>query len=130
MPASSEFCHLLTSFANSLDLNQAQQNIKSDLGQKELDPLKVFLKNFLKSSRRQKFTKNYPACKEIMFFFRVVQDLSFSNWVNFLASCDSRGTVVGVPMYDMCYQVDNKSFYKQRLVSSLFHPLPGPQVIM
>ena len=46
--SSSNFCHLLISFATSLDPDQDQQNVGPDLDPKLFDTLKVFLKEFLK----------------------------------------------------------------------------------
>ena len=69
--ASGEFCHLLLIFANSLDPDQAQQNVGPDLDPNCLT-LIAFLKeifekaNFKKKSEEDKNTmKNYAACKEL-----------------------------------------------------------------
>ena len=70
-PASGDFCRLLITFANSLDPDQARQNVGSDL-----DPnclilwwysWKIFLKKLIlkKINRLQKSMQNYPACKEV-----------------------------------------------------------------
>ena len=50
----------------------------------------------------------------------LIQDISYSNWLNFMISCDSRGTVVGVPIFDLLCHPDLKNFYKQRLVGITF----------
>ena len=70
-PASGDFCCLLTTFANSLDPDQAR-HVGPDLDPNCLIVM-VFLKvfflekgNFEKSSRRQKACKNYSACKELI----------------------------------------------------------------
>ena len=61
---------LLITFANSLNPNQAQQNVGPDLGPNCLT-LMVILKNFLKKSILKKIRgqinsiKNYPAGKEL-----------------------------------------------------------------
>ena len=74
-PASGNFCRLLITFANSLDPDQARQNVEPDLDPKSklFDTLMVFLKDFFKKKlilkkrihRRQKSMQNYPACKEL-----------------------------------------------------------------
>ena len=69
----SDFCHLLITFANSLDSDQARQNVGTDL-----DPTvtlwwyswKIFCKIQLKkkpkhSTDDKNSMQNYPACKEI-----------------------------------------------------------------
>ena len=38
LPASADFCHLLITFANSLDLDQARQNVGPDLDPNCLTP--------------------------------------------------------------------------------------------
>ena len=65
-------CHLLITLANSLDPDQARQNVGPDLDPNCLT-LMVFLKEFFetvdfekKISRRQKSMQNYPACKRLM----------------------------------------------------------------
>ena len=45
--AGGNICHLLITFANSLDLDQDRQNIDPDLRSKLFDTLIVFLKVFL-----------------------------------------------------------------------------------
>ena len=39
LPASSDFCHLLITFANSLDSDQARQNVGPDLDPNCLKPI-------------------------------------------------------------------------------------------
>ena len=64
MPASSEFCCLPINFANSLNSDQAQQNVGPDLDPSSLTLL--FLKEYFeKVMQRTKIMKNYPACKEL-----------------------------------------------------------------
>ena len=68
--ASGDFCHLLITFANSLQPDQDLQNVVPDLDQNCLiDTLIVFLKdffekfNFEKSADENESMKNYQACK-------------------------------------------------------------------
>ena len=60
LPHSGEFCHLLITFANSLDPDQEPQNVGPGLNPSRFDTWTNFLKkvNFKKVSAR-----NYPACK-------------------------------------------------------------------
>ena len=68
---SDEFCGLLITFANSLDPDQARQNIGPDLDPNCLTPRwylwKDFWENLIlnKSADDKKIVKNYPACKEL-----------------------------------------------------------------
>ena len=68
-PTSGDFCHLLITFANSLDPDQAWKKCRAWSGSKLFDTLMVFLTdffekvNFKKIYRRQKSMQNYPACK-------------------------------------------------------------------
>ena len=71
-PASGDFCRLLITFANSLDPNQARQNVGPDLVPNCLTfwwySYKIFFEkvNFKKKiHRRQKSMQSYPACKEL-----------------------------------------------------------------
>ena len=50
---------MMITFANSLDLDQAQLNVAPDLDSKLFHTPKVFLKEFTD----QKNLQNYPACK-------------------------------------------------------------------
>ena len=68
--ASGNFCHLLITFANSLDPDQARQNVGSDLDPNcltlwwyswEIILEKLILKKIF--HRRQKSMQNYPSCK-------------------------------------------------------------------
>ena len=71
-PACGDFCHLLITFANSLDPDQAQQIVGPDL-----DPNRLILwwysqKNFLKmfifekkKIRQKKNMQNYSACNSM-----------------------------------------------------------------
>ena len=45
LPASGNFCHLLITFANSLDPDQARQNVGPDLDPKLFDTLMVLKKS-------------------------------------------------------------------------------------
>ena len=63
------FLFWLITFANSLDPDQARLFVGPDLD-RTVDTLIVFLKEFFEKVnfekiRRQKITKNYPACKEL-----------------------------------------------------------------
>ena len=63
-PASGNFCHLLLTFASSLDPDQAQQNVGPDLDPNLFDTLMVFLKDFFEKVNLKKnpqMTKK--ACK-------------------------------------------------------------------
>ena len=73
--ASGDYCRLLITFANSLDRDQARQNVQPDPDQNWLTLLwyswkifffleKVNLKK--KLHRQQKSMQNYPACKEFL----------------------------------------------------------------
>ena len=66
---SSDFCHLLITFANSLDPDLVQQNVGSDLNPNSLT-LIVFLKELFekvnfekKSAEDNNSMKNNPACR-------------------------------------------------------------------
>ena len=64
--ASSNFSHLLITFANSLDPDQDQQNVGPDLDPTIVgfDTLTVFLKEFLKEvGRRQQMPEKLPGIK-------------------------------------------------------------------
>ena len=69
--ASGDFCRLLKTFANSLDPDQARQNVGPDLDPNCLTlwwySWKIFLKKLIlkKIHRQQKSMQNYPACKEL-----------------------------------------------------------------
>ena len=54
-------CRLLITFTNSLDPDQAQQNVGLDLNLKLFDTLMVFLKEFFK---KVDFEKNQQTTKE------------------------------------------------------------------
>ena len=65
-PTCGDFRRLLIIYANSLDPDQAQQNVGPNLDQL-FDTLMVFLKDFFEKvkkiiHRRQKSMQNYPAC--------------------------------------------------------------------
>ena len=68
-------CHLLITFANSLDPDQAWQNVRPDLDPNYLKLWWYSWNNFSKKlifkeiSRRQKSMQNYPACKELTTLF-------------------------------------------------------------
>ena len=70
-PASGDFCRLLITFANSLEPDQAWQNVGPDLDPNCLTlwwySWKIFFKIsiFKKIHRWQKSMQNYPACKEL-----------------------------------------------------------------
>ena len=67
--------HLLITFANSLDPDQAWQNVRPDLDPNYLKLWWYSWNNFSKKlilkkiSRRQKSMQNYPACKELTTLF-------------------------------------------------------------
>ena len=64
-PASGAFCRLLITFVNSLDPDQAWQNVRSDLDPNCLT-LWWYSKLFIKKIHRwQKSMHNYPACKKL-----------------------------------------------------------------
>lgn len=42
-------------------------------------------------------------------------DISYSNWLNFVIACDSRGTVEGTAWFDLSYQEADTKTYKHRL---------------
>ena len=82
LPTSGDFCHLLITFANSLDPDQAGQNIGPDLDPNCLTlwcySWKIFLGkvNLNKIHRWQKSMQNYPACKELkVLWFRTNEPL-------------------------------------------------------
>ena len=54
--ASGDFCHLLITFANSLDPDQDRKNVGPDL-----DP-----NSQNKSAEDNKSMENYPACKKLI----------------------------------------------------------------
>ena len=63
-----ETCHLLITFANSLDPDQDQQNVGPDLDPNCLCRTHDFLKKFIlkkKSADDKENMKNYPECKEL-----------------------------------------------------------------
>ena len=47
-PASGDFCRLLITFANSLDPDQARQNVGPELDPKQFGTLMLFMEEFLK----------------------------------------------------------------------------------
>ena len=53
---------LMTTFAHSLDLNQARLNVVPDLDSKLFHTPKVLLKEF---TDKKKQLQNYPACKHV-----------------------------------------------------------------
>ena len=61
-PASSNFCHLLITFENSLDPNQDQQN---DL---DLNSLILFLKDFLNERSQQSTTKSRRSMQHVKIY--------------------------------------------------------------
>ena len=65
LPACNFFCHLLIIFANSLEPDQACQNVGPDLDPNCMTE-RIFEKvDFGKKiSRQQTSVKNYPACTE------------------------------------------------------------------
>ena len=72
---SSNFFHLLITFANNLDTDQDRQNVGPDLGPNWLTMKELFEKdNFEKmSADDNKSLKNYPACKEFRELVQVAQ---------------------------------------------------------
>ena len=63
-PARGKLCHLLISFVNSLDPDQARQNVGPDLDPNSFDTLMVFLKDFfekvnLKKKKKTQMTKKH-----------------------------------------------------------------------
>ena len=59
-----ETCRLLITFANSLDPDQAQQNVGPDLDPNCFDTLMVFLKGFCeKVNFKTKSTDDKESCK-------------------------------------------------------------------
>ena len=69
--ACGDFCHMLITFANSLDPDQDRRNVGPDLDPNCLTLWWCSWKNFMKKvilkicSRRHKIMKNFPACKEL-----------------------------------------------------------------
>ena len=62
----SVYCHRLITFANSLNPDQAQQNVGPDLDQNCLFLKQFFFKKLIfKNIRRQKSMKNFPVGKEL-----------------------------------------------------------------
>ena len=61
------FCHLLITFANSLDLDQAQQNVGPDLDPNCLtlagSPERIFRKKFILKKNQQMTKKHAPITK-------------------------------------------------------------------
>ena len=62
--ASGDLCHLLITFANSLDPDQDQHTVGPDLDPNSLTLL-VSLKDFFINLGKSHSMKNYPACKEL-----------------------------------------------------------------
>ena len=68
---SRDFCHLLITFANSLDPDQDQLNVGPQSGYNQLDTLKVFLiffKNHYEKKDQQttKYGENLPSLQELI----------------------------------------------------------------
>ena len=67
-PASGDVCHLLITLANSLDPDQAWQNVWSDLDPNCLNPSRFFEKVNLWLCRRYIYGYGYGALKKIWYF--------------------------------------------------------------
>ena len=71
LPASGKFCHLLITFANSLDPDQTQHSVGAWSGSKVFGTLVLFLKEYFEKKnlentcRWQKIRKSYQACRDI-----------------------------------------------------------------
>ena len=55
--ASGDFCHLLITFANSLDPDQDRQRVRSDLDPNRSDTLIVFPKEFFEKVNLKKISR-------------------------------------------------------------------------
>ena len=64
LPASGEFCHLLMTFANRLDPDQARQNVRPDLDPINL-ALNVFLIFFFKKVSLEKYQQTTEKSRKI-----------------------------------------------------------------
>ena len=70
---------LLLTFANSLDPDQAQHNIQSNLEQKMFDTQMGFFLNKKRLEDDNNKMKNYPACKELTYLLERASLITNSN---------------------------------------------------
>ena len=109
--ANGNFCRLLITFANSLDPDQARQNVGPDLDPNCLT-LMVFLKDFFekkskkkknlddkkkkKKKKKKRNMQSYPTCKELRVIPFIICPISIIKYNASEPPCNSKNGLYGV----------------------------------
>ena len=113
-----DFCHLLITFANSLDTDQPRHDVRPDLDPNCLT-LMLFTKEYLERSDVEKYLqttkkknmKNYPACKVNVFLTKGVFCHLLITFANSLDPDQAR-QYVGPGLNPNCWHSD--AFHERR----------------